>query len=634
MKMKSLVFRIIITLLLCCLLPSTMIIILNIRSTTYLSTSDALQLYESELAQIAYHTESHMESMESSILRYTTNSRFVNYFHPMRKYKTWQESAKVYLDFISPLINNEFLLGDVKRHLNVYFLNQSMLSGYGIFTYADESVQQLEQYRRAMEDPFSTAWYFDPYGLNVYASRALHNNTPNLCYGVFAVHESYTIFDDMYKVMDPDIASLYLVDENGLIIASNLNQVTGSLIDSDLLNAGVGRGDSLTWNYQDSVRFSSPSTPTPMPTSSIGLQRPVASPTAVPTRIPLERRQYTVMTYSLPQNRPDWQIIMVIPDSQVRSQNYELISYTIYLSIFLAIGSSIVVFLFAGRMMQRTRPLLAAMRAPADHLRTVETSIVKAEDEIDEIILAYNRQIYRINQLINENYRIHMAQKQAELNALQSQVNPHFIHNLLEQLRMRLMLSGEDESSRMVLLLSRLLRHSTNWKDNFISMREEITFLGYYLELQKMRYNGRISYLLDVPETVMNVLLPRFTLQPLVENSFKHGFASSADSGHIWLRARQEKGDLLVTVEDDSSVCTRETVERISAFLAQDQSVSEDSIGIFNIHTRLRIHYGVPYGIDHVSSYDATNGTGWVVKLRLPICTTKESESIEQQEAR
>lgn len=392
---------------------------------------------------------------------------------------------------------------------------------------------------------------------------------------------------------------MFRVDESGQIIASNEANLNGAILEPSLWQTPGQEGKT------NGIRILSRAA-----AEGGGDEEAYA---------PLYPRQkdYAVLSSSLSRSNPGWLLVMCIPQENLMAGHRAQTMPMIVLSIIIGIVSAGLLMCLLTRQIKRITQLAGIMNSEGEELPAANIPLSRHHDEFDEIVLAYNGLIARIKRLIKENYQAQIKQKETELHALQSQMNPHFLYNLLEQIRMRLMLSGNDDVARMILLLSRLLRRSAAWKNDVIPLREEILFLQYYLELQTMRYSGRIAYHIDVPEDMQVLPLPRFTLQPLIENAFVHGFASMSDQGNVWLTAAWEGSDVCLTVSDDATQASAEAARNLQHCL-DSGTKPPNSVGILNVHLRMRMYFGDAYGIASVSPYDKQNGTGWVVRLRMP----------------
>ena len=182
---------------------------------------------------------------------------------------------------------------------------------------------------------------------------------------------------------------------------------------------------------------------------------------------------------------------------------------------------------------------------------------ISGSDEISELMHNYNRIVDINNKLTNTIYKdklreqeSDLARKNAELLALQSQINPHFLFNALESIRMHSILKGENETAEMVQRLAVMERQNVEWHDDAVTIQEEEEFIDAYLQLQSYRFGDRISFDIDISEECKNMLIPKLTLVTFVENACIHGIESKATQGWIFVRVNKEGDNIVIEVED------------------------------------------------------------------------------------
>lgn len=182
---------------------------------------------------------------------------------------------------------------------------------------------------------------------------------------------------------------------------------------------------------------------------------------------------------------------------------------------------------------------------------------INGSDEISELMHNYNRIVDINNKLTNTIYKdklreqeSDLARKNAELLALQSQINPHFLFNALESIRMHSILKGENETAEMVQRLAVMERQNVEWHDDAVTIQEEEEFIDAYLQLQSYRFGERISFDIDISEECRKMLIPKLTLVTFVENACIHGVESKATQGWIFVRVNKEGDNIVIEVED------------------------------------------------------------------------------------
>jgi len=280
--------------------------------------------------------------------------------------------------------------------------------------------------------------------------------------------------------------------------------------------------------------------------------------------------------------------------------------------------------LFIRSFVDRLRKLTDFIETnDADKLGTIVTN--ENGDEINKLTKAYNDMTGRINNLIDNEYKerlrrqdVDLARQRAELHALHSQINPHFLFNALESIRMHSLLKKENETASMVEKLAIIQRQNVDWNEDSIMVREEIRFVEAYLELQKYRFGNKLIYEIAVDEDCEEIKLPKITLVTFVENACIHGMENKTSSCYIFVRIYKERDELFLEVEDTGTGMQEdECRELLKDIESVTMSTIEDrkSIGILNAALRLKM-----YTDDKVKfEIESERGVGTIVTIRLPI---------------
>ena len=227
-------------------------------------------------------------------------------------------------------------------------------------------------------------------------------------------------------------------------------------------------------------------------------------------------------------------------------------------------------------------------------------------DELGFLNKAFNEMSSEIDHLVNWVYREQLTRKEAELKALQSQINPHFLFNTLEAINWLAQLNNVPEISDTVSDLSDLMEGSIGRDDRLITIKEEFTYADKYISLQKRRFGDRIELVKNIQPEVNSIKIPRLLIQPLIENAVYHGIERIRGKGIITLNA--EKFDDFVSIEviDNGAGMEREDLEQLNERLSMDndtyfKSLSDKrskSIGIENVNRRIKLFYGENYGLN------------------------------------
>jgi two-component system sensor histidine kinase YesM len=228
-----------------------------------------------------------------------------------------------------------------------------------------------------------------------------------------------------------------------------------------------------------------------------------------------------------------------------------------------------------------------------------------------------------INHLVKWVYREQITRKEAEIKALQSQINPHFLFNTLESINWMAQLNNVPEISETVTNLSELMEASIGRDDRLITVGEEFAYIDRYVSLLKRRFEERIAFIRNVHEEAAKVKIPRLLIQPLVENAVHHGIERSRDKGEVKLNAFVENGMLVIEVMDNGPGIEQEELDRINASLSMDndtyfRNVSgkrRKGIGIENVNRRIKLFYGEEYGL----KIESESGSHTRVVVTIPV---------------
>jgi two-component system, sensor histidine kinase YesM len=230
-----------------------------------------------------------------------------------------------------------------------------------------------------------------------------------------------------------------------------------------------------------------------------------------------------------------------------------------------------------------------------------EFSIIECNngtDEIGNLIRSYNLMVLRIKELIEvvfkrdaEKQRLELAKKQAELKALQSQVNPHFMFNTLESIRMRSLIKGEEETAGIIENLSSLLRTTINWGEDYITIEDEMLFVENYLQIQKYRFGDKLSYGFYVMDDCKNIKIPKLSILSFVENACVHGIEAVSHNASINVTVFKNENNLFIEILDTGMGIEKNKLNQIRERLKNariDTLNNSKSIGVLNTYMRLQ----------------------------------------------
>lgn len=252
---------------------------------------------------------------------------------------------------------------------------------------------------------------------------------------------------------------------------------------------------------------------------------------------------------------------------------------------------------------------------------------VHSYQEIDFLYNGYNRMLNRIQSLIDTVSFERLRQKEAQFEALQSKINPHFLYNTLQSIYSLAILERNEDVGIVTIALSDMLKYITYGKSEQVPLSQELTYINNYLEIQRRRRNDKFVLEYHIDKSAERCLINKLMVQPIVENAINHGFHDLTENGLLIISANIDGNDLVVTITDNGAGINSETLSLLRERLANpDIDSAQKSIGLINIQERIHLKYGKEYGLTVNSS--ETEGTR--ITLRIP--TRYEEENYETKD--
>ncbi|HIT90317.1 MAG TPA: histidine kinase [Candidatus Merdenecus merdavium] len=304
------------------------------------------------------------------------------------------------------------------------------------------------------------------------------------------------------------------------------------------------------------------------------------------------------------------------------------LNYLLIIFLILLIPLSLT-YLFTQYFSARVKTLRQAMHKVSNGIYDIEDSF-HGDDELSETFKDLNTMVYKIKKDEAKIYEsaiqekeITNRQQQMEFKMLASQINPHFLYNTLEMIRMKALTSGNRDVATAIKLLGRSMRYVLdNTGTSITSLKKEIDYIETYLAIQKLRFHDRVNYSIRIQEH-MDIddyqILP-LLLQPVIENSILHGLEGLEDSGQIVIHIHKSSTDLLIDIYDNGSGMTKEELHTVMKKINHHDQSSTHSIGLYNISKRIHLRYGEPYGLKIKSK----KNFGTMVTLKLPLNNLQE----------
>ncbi|WP_223592478.1 sensor histidine kinase [Neobacillus bataviensis] len=312
-------------------------------------------------------------------------------------------------------------------------------------------------------------------------------------------------------------------------------------------------------------------------------------------------------------NQGDYTYVSAIPDRGW--QKLTIVRGTMWgVIIFFIIISILISYSFTRNYSRRINKIVSIIRQVENGNLDARIPESKHEDELSRIAVNINSMLDELNNYIEQFYLLNLKQQQAELKALQAQIDPHFLFNTLEAIRMVAVVEGSKTSSKMIFHLSKLFRYSLESKDT-VPLYTEIEYVNQYLKLMQFKFPNKLQVDIDIPSDVDQTPVQKLILQPIIENYFVHGFRKDRSDNELHIRANQLGETLEITVEDNGKGITEEDLAMIVQHLNCEEGDEMDSIGLRNIHQRLKLKYGDTFGISVKSIKDK----GTIVILSIPV---------------
>ncbi len=315
----------------------------------------------------------------------------------------------------------------------------------------------------------------------------------------------------------------------------------------------------------------------------------------------------------------------VIPRSKMLLRVSFIQRVTLLLVIILIVVIISVSILFSKRMLRLIKKLQSSMEClEGGNYELIMDSA--GNDEIGSLVKSYNHMVGKMEKLIEEVYQAGIRQKNAQYLALCTQINPHFLFNTLESIRIKAILNGDDTVADMVKLLAKMFRTVLDSDKKNYKVRDELENIRSYIQLQNIRFDNVITLKESIDPQIYHAKFMAILFQPVVENCFKYGSKESGIPIEIWITGQlTEEKKMLFTIQDDGKGMSPERLEAVrqGLYVAQDVEIQKEKgeeesdshrIGLRNIAERLRLRYGGDGELRIVSSDEH----GTIVEIRVP----------------
>lgn len=323
----------------------------------------------------------------------------------------------------------------------------------------------------------------------------------------------------------------------------------------------------------------------------------------------------------------NWKLAVYISSNILLSDLKKVLLITIILCL-LTLPIWLLLINFIYRDIIKPINLLVDSMGKIEEGKTGLTVKIDRNDELGTLFKTYNKMSEKINTLINKVYKEKLVMKDAEIKALQAQINPHFLYNTLETINWKAKLNGVEDISEMVTALSSIIDANLDRNnEKMIPIKKELEYIDNYNLLIQKRFGKKIAFVKYIDDEALMYEIPKLLIQPLIENAIYHGLETKKGGGTVELVITIEESTVLIVIADDGIGIDDVTLNKLKESLDkndENQYESRTKIGIMNVHKRIRLIYGDEYGLKIFS--EANKGT--TIILKLPFSENKGAKSL------
>lgn len=325
-----------------------------------------------------------------------------------------------------------------------------------------------------------------------------------------------------------------------------------------------------------------------------------------------------------------WKLIGVPQETRVKQAMLSMQLYFGMLAGIITLVTSIFIYIMLRSYNYRVKRLSRHMQKVGNEKFDL-INIDGGKDEIGDLIRNFNMMTAQIHSLINNVYKLEIQQRsqeaeriRAELNLLQSQMNPHFLFNTLNALLVVSTKNNYVDVKDIIKDLSKLLRRLLNWKDDLVTLEEEMNFTIMYLGIEKFRFQDKFEYYIDISEEARHYKIPKMSIQQLAENACKHGIQATTGLGIVNIRAEVISDYLRIVVSDNGKGMDKERLQEVLYHMRSKEESGGSNIGMRNVYRRLELYYDDKVNFRLMSKMD--EGTEVLFEIPIQLLESQEGE--------
>lgn len=520
------------------------------------------QLLEREKNNIQDYMQQAVTSLNNQMQIYDNLSDYLSYNQAISQivgyhYKSYYEMYEQFTQELDPLLSSlKYFHNDVNQ-VTIYTSNNVVKHDS---TIAPISEVESTGWYSGVKESKEILWFVEPISKQVYSCRCMPQLEQADCEGILYINVDYESLFESFKSMSSSNYGVFIVDKSGLVI-----------YDYQKFESRY-RELEVTYDY---------------------IQKGLMS-------------DYTVMSTKAAYS--DWMVYVYKPNRLLLEAVRQMVFGIILVVGICIIASICAVAKISKLMVSRIEKLTFNMaNVEAGKMEINVTS--DSKDEVGELIRGFGNMIDEINRLISEVYESKIAQKEYEMKALQAQINPHFLYNSLSLINWKALEAEQTDISLVTLRLSSFYRTALNKGKNILKIRDEISNMRAYLDIQLMMHDDDFDVKIHVDEDILEYETLNLILQPLIENAIDHGIDLLEDRrGKIEIVGRRVEDKIFLTVEDNGVGMDKEKAEVI---LTQGSK----GYGVRNVNERIQLYYGKEYSL----KVESEVGIGTKITICIPV---------------
>lgn len=449
------------------------------------------------------------------------------------------------------------------QSIKIYAYNKTLLNT-GEIIVADEMTKKKKWFQEALKKDGKISWdliYEDNFVRPQYYMSLVRllKNTYGEKVGVIVI---YAKGEEIKEFLSKNIETVVTLN-NGMIIASSNDKLVGSR-----LNIGWSNNNEIMKDVTINGKKS---------TAIVGVLNVTGD----------EQSKLRVVSF--------------FPQKEIYKRVNRVSMFAFFVIVFNLAVSLILMMVFSKLITDRISILNQKVNQISHGNLDVKIGIL-GNDEIGELTENVKIMAESIKNLINEVYvsniqkqELLTRQKEIQLEVLCNQINPHFLFNTLESIRMKAICNNQTDIAQIVFLLSNLLRKSVNMTHEIIPLRKEIEIVSEYLEIQKFRFGDKLDFIIDIDEKLLDYKILPFTIQPMVENSIKHGIEQMIGNGIIKISINEANDSIEIKIIDNGLGMSKQKLEDLKSTLDTSEL---SNVGLRNVYQRLKLYYGDEFNLN------------------------------------